>query len=118
MERDFVEAPSQMLENWCWEKEPLKRMSSHYKGILKRHRAIINCVQQSEVLSHVTFIQCFSDSTPLPDDMLDTLIKSRNANTGAFNLRQVKKTYFKISDIILKIIFREYHLFEYLVSTW
>jgi hypothetical protein len=34
VERDFLEAPSQMLENWCWEEEPLKMMSGHYEVIL------------------------------------------------------------------------------------
>ncbi|KAG8907513.1 hypothetical protein FRB99_003886 [Tulasnella sp. 403] len=29
--RDFVEAPSQMLENWCWEPKVLKNMSSHFQ---------------------------------------------------------------------------------------
>jgi len=60
VERDFVEAPSQMLENWCWESAPLSRMSQH-----------------------------FESQQPMPDDLKATLIKSRIANAGIFNKRQI-----------------------------
>ena len=60
MEKDFIEAPSQMLENWCWEKEPLRKMSCHYK-----------------------------DKSEIPEDVLNALVKSRTAYVGNFNLRQI-----------------------------
>ncbi|XP_071545618.1 thimet oligopeptidase-like [Panulirus ornatus] len=60
VERDFLEAPSQMLENWVWEKEPLTLMSGHYQTGVK-----------------------------LPDELVVKLAKSRKANAGGFNLRQI-----------------------------
>jgi len=60
VERDFVEAPSQMLENWCWEKEVLRRISSH-----NVHKV------------------------PLPDHLLEKMIRAKNANVGLHNRRQL-----------------------------
>ena len=60
VERDFVEAPSQMLENWCWDHKVLKRLSKHYKT-----------------------------GESLPDHLIDALIRTKNLNSGLFNLRQI-----------------------------
>ncbi|KAG6335973.1 hypothetical protein ID866_3126 [Astraeus odoratus] len=58
--RDFVEAPSQMLENWCWEPRVLEKMSSHYER-----------------------------QEPLSTDLIAKIIKSRYVNVGLFYLRQL-----------------------------
>eukprot|EP01135_Chromosphaera_perkinsii_P004144 Nk52_evm51s270 gene=Nk52_evmTU51s270 len=61
VEQDFVEAPSQMLENWCFESESLKMLSAHYSD----------------------------DSKPLPDDLIKNIKRSEKANVGYFTLRQI-----------------------------
>jgi Zn-dependent oligopeptidase len=61
VETDFVEAPSQMLENWCWDEKMLKRLSRHY-------------LRPEETLS---------------DELITQLVRAKNFNAGLLNLRQV-----------------------------
>lgn len=61
VEDDFVEAPSQMLENWCLESDSLKLMSGFYKN-----------TKQS-----------------LPDDICQALMQKRRAFAGLLTKRQI-----------------------------
>lgn len=56
---DFVELPSQMLEEWLMDKEMLKKVSGHY----------------------IT-------GQPLPEDIIDTIIELKNLTSGYFVTRQ------------------------------
>ncbi|MCA9844943.1 MAG: Zn-dependent oligopeptidase [Dehalococcoidia bacterium] len=59
-ERDFVEAPSQMLEHWCWDRDVLRSFSRHYET-----------------------------GEPLPDSMLDAMVAAKNLSSGVATLRQL-----------------------------
>ncbi len=61
VERDFVEAPSQMLENWCWKSKSLNLMSGHYKN----------------------------KNQKIPKDLIYKLSQSKNANCGLLTKRQL-----------------------------
>jgi len=58
--RDFVEAPSQMLENWTWEKESLSLFAKH-----------------------------FETGEPFPDELLENMLKAKNVSSGIATLQQV-----------------------------
>ena len=59
-EWDFVEAPSQIMENWMWEPEVLQRIARHYES-----------------------------GEPIPTDLVERLVAARDQNEGLVNLRQV-----------------------------
>lgn len=56
---DFVEVPSQMLENWVWQPQVLKKISKHYKT-----------------------------GEPLSDELINKMIAAKHYATGSFYLRQ------------------------------
>lgn len=60
VKRDFVELPSQMLENWLNDRDIIKMVSSHYKT-----------------------------GEPLPDETLDAIIKLKNLFSGTNALIQM-----------------------------
>lgn len=66
VKHDYVEAPSQMLENWIWEKQILQNMSQHYKDPKKK----------------------------IPSDLVARMQKLKLFNAGIQNTRQLVFGFF------------------------
>ncbi|KAG5950052.1 hypothetical protein E4U53_005523 [Claviceps sorghi] len=62
---DFVEAPSQMLENWCWTPSVLRFLSRKWDTDEK-----------------------------IPDDVIEKLVKTKHFNSASRNIRQVMYSIF------------------------
>lgn len=58
-EWDFVEAPSQIMEHWCWDPEVLQQFSRHYES-----------------------------GEQIPSELVERLVAARDVNVAVFNLRQ------------------------------
>ena len=60
-ERDFVEAPSQIMEHWCWRPEVLARFARHHRT-----------------------------GEAIPTELVEQLVAARDLNVGVDKLRQIQ----------------------------
>ena len=60
VERDFVEAPSQMLEHWCWQPDVLRSFARHHRS-----------------------------GDPLPPELVQRLVAAKHLSSGIATLRQI-----------------------------
>lgn len=65
VEWDAVELPSQIMENWCWEKDALALMSGHHET-----------------------------GEPLPDELFDKMLTAKNFQAGMMMVRQLEFSLF------------------------
>lgn len=61
VERDFVEAPSQIMQHWVWRSDVLRRFARHHQT-----------------------------GEPIPEDLVDQLVAARRLNKAVSQLRQVQ----------------------------
>ncbi|KAG6006985.1 hypothetical protein E4U21_006505 [Claviceps maximensis] len=83
--RDFGEAPSQLLEYWCWLPETLKMLSHHYSYVSEQYR------------NHWHRMNPQSSEQPqneIPDDVVTTLVAAKKINVGIKTARQVALSLF------------------------
>ena len=84
--RDFVEAPSQMLENWCWTPSQLKALSQHYSSLSPEYMAAWK--ESAEASSSSSGSNAMPDEK-ISDELISNLIKTKHVNDAISNLRQL-----------------------------
>ncbi|KAH0430629.1 hypothetical protein CcaCcLH18_07664 [Colletotrichum camelliae] len=79
---DFGEAPSQVLENWCWTPEQIMSLSHHYSYLSNEYFSN----WKSKTGNDEDLLQ---PPKRLPQAMVESLLKAKHANTALGTLHQL-----------------------------
>lgn len=98
--RDFVELPSQVMENWCWEPEVMKTYAKHYETGKIMPAELMTKIQKAG-----TFNQGFINTELLAASLLDMDLHMRKDTTN-FDINEFEKTSLANVGMIPQIISR------------
>ena len=98
--RDFVELPSQVMENWCWEPEVMKTYAKHYKTGDVMPKELMDKIQLAG-----TFNQGFINTELLAASFLDMDYHSMK-DTANFDVNTFEKASLDKIGMIPQIITR------------
>lgn len=96
--RDFVEFPSQVMENWCWEPQIMKTYARHYKTGEVMPKALMDKIQLAG-----TFNQGFINTELLAATLLD-LDYHTIKDTSSFDVTAFENASMKRIGMISQII--------------
>lgn len=100
VKRDFVELPSQIMENWAFEPEVMKTYAFHYKTNELISQELMNKIQNSS-----KFNQGFNMTELLSASLLDMDYHSMK-DTAAFDVNEFEKKIMNKIGMIPQIIVR------------
>jgi thimet oligopeptidase len=94
MKWDFTEAPSQLLENWCWEYESLKLFARHYKTGETLPEALFNKLKEAQLIgsSHLSMRQLYMG-------IVDFTFADKYDSIKGKDLTQVSKDLYAITQL-------------------
>lgn len=98
--RDFVELPSQIMENWCWEPEVMKMYALHYKT-----GELMPAELMAKIRNAGTFNQGFVLTELLSAALLDMDYHTKK-DTASFDVDAFEKTSLGRIGMIPEIIVR------------
>lgn len=98
--RDFVELPSQVMENWCWEPEVMKTYAKHFKTGEVMPKVLMDKIQLAG-----TFNQGFVNTELLAASFLDMDYHMKK-DTANFDVTTFEKTSLNKIGMIPQIIVR------------